>query len=106
MHFDACFFGRIVVHLAHFDLTFLYRAHDGFDDLGGGSAEWNLGDDECLVVVRLLDLGTDTHSSTSLAIVVSADINLATCGEIGVQHKLFAAQIGQGCIADLAEVMR
>ena len=94
LYLYACFFRREIIHLAHFDLAFLYGAHDGLDDLGGGSAKWNLGDDECAVVVGLLYLRSNTHSASTFAIVVATDVDLSTGWEVGIELKLFAAQVG------------
>ena len=94
LHFDTCFLGGEVIYFAHFDFSLLHGAHDGLDDLGGGSAEWNLGDDECAVVVGFLDFSTNTHCSSTFAIVVSADVDFASCREVRIELELFATQVG------------
>ncbi len=106
LHDDACLLGRKVVYLANLDLALLIGTQDGLDNFAGGGTVRDFGDDECAVVVSLLDLSTDLDLSATFAVVVSRYVYLAARGEVGIEGKLFLTQISQGGIAYLVEVMR
>ena len=78
-----------VLHLAHLYLALLgslqYGVYEGrrLRCRTCGLAKGNLRDGQSLVVTFLY-LSSHTYRSTSLTIVVSAYINTASCGEVGI----------------------
>ena len=104
MHLYLHLGGGVVVHLARLDLAFLYGLEDGLDERGGGLAVWYLADDEGLVV-ELLYLRPHLEHSAALAVVIAADVDAASRGEVGIELEGLAVEIGYGGVAELAEVV-
>ena len=106
LHNDTCGIRREIVDLLNLDLAFLRRFEDGLYDFGGCGAVRDFGDDKRLVVVRLLDTCADLDRTTAFAVVVLGDVYHAAGREIRKELELLTAQIGEGSITQLVEVMR
>src|SRR5574344_1790028 len=93
-----------VFHVTCLNLSFLdgfeYRVNNGFGSLGEG----NLSNDKGLLV-EFLYLRTYFQRTASLSVVVFRNINRAACGEIGIEMKLLAMQITDGCITQFNEIV-
>ena len=106
MHDDTRLVCREIINLTNLNLAFLVGFEDGLDDFGSGGTEGDLGDNKCLIIIRLGDAGADLHHSSSFAVVIARDINDAARREIGEELERLIAQIRQGSIAKLIEIMR
>ena len=104
MHLYLDLGSRIVVHLAHLEFAFLYGTENGVNQRSGGLAEWYFTDNEGLAV-QFLYLGSHLERASSLPFVVFAHIDGTSCGEVGIEHKVFSFEIADGCIADFIEVV-
>ena len=106
LHVGGCH----VLHLAHLYLALLGSLQYGVDESGGfgcracGLAEGNLRNGQRLVVA-LLYLGSHTHRTSALAVVVTAHVNAAARGEVGIQLELLAMEVFDGSLANLTYVV-
>ena len=105
MHLYLHLGSRIVVYTLSFDLAFVYRFENTVDKRRRGLAERYLADNE-RPVVELLYLRPHLQSAAPLPVIILADINGATRGKVGIKRERLAAQILDGRIANLIEVMR
>ena len=94
----------VVVHLLGFDLSFFNSLQDCIDERRGSLREWYLANDKCLLV-ELLNLGTHLQHATTLSVVVFRDVDAAGCREIRIELEGLVVEVGDGGVADLAEVM-
>ena len=101
LYFGSC----QVLHMTSLDLALLDSFKNTVNYRFCGLGERYLADDERLGI-ELFYLGTHLQYTTTLSIVILADIDTATCGEVGVEVELLAMQITDGGITNLAEVMR
>ena len=105
VHLNLDLGGCVVIHLACLDFSLLDGLEDGIDEGCGGLAKGYLADDESLVV-ELLYLSPHLKRSSTLSVVVFSHVDTAPGGEIGVELEGTFVEIGYGCVAYLAEVMR
>ena len=106
LHYDTGRVGGEVIDLLDLDLAFLVGFEDGLDDLRGGGAVGDLGDDERLIVVRLRDARAYLDRTAALAVVVAGHVNDTARREVGIQGELLLAQVRQRSVAQFVEVMR
>ena len=93
-----------VFHLPRLDLAFLDGLHDGVLQGLRGLREGDLANHKCLLV-DFFDLRTYLQHATALSVVVFRHVDAARCGEVGKELERLFVEIGNGGIADLAEVM-
>ena len=96
---------RVVINLPGLDLAFFDGLEYGVDECGRGLAEWYLAYDECLVV-EFFYLCPDLQRASPLSVVILAHVDASSRGEVGIELEWHVVQIGNGCVAQLAEVMR
>ena len=104
VHLYFHLFGREVVRLAYLDFALLAGADDALDELARGSAVGDFADDKRLVV-QFAYLGAYLHHAAPLAVVVTAHVDGAARGEVGIQRERLAAQAGHRGIEQLVEVV-
>ena len=102
---DFYLFGSQILYLANLDFPLFAGFHDGVAHRWDGLPEWNFGDGKRLVVY-FIDFGTNLHHTTTFAVVVLRHVDGTTCLEVGIELELLLAQIGDGGIAKLVEVVR
>ena len=94
----------VVLDLADLDFAAFAGLEDALDDGAGGLAIGHVLDQQRLVV-EFLDFGTHTHIAAAFAVVIVAHIDVAARLEVGIEVELLAAQVADGGIADLVEVV-
>ena len=104
MHDNVGMFRGIVVHTAHLDFSLFLRLDYRLDKRSGCFSEWDVGNFQRFIV-DFFNLGTHAHRTAALAVVVLRHVDIASRREIGIERKLFATQIGNGCIQQFVEVM-
>ena len=102
---DFYLFGSQILYLANLDFPLFAGFHDGVAHRWDGLPERNFGDGKRLVVY-FIDFGTNLHHTTTFAVVVLRHVDGTACLEIGIELELLLAQIGDGGIAKLVEVVR
>ena len=102
---DFHFLGSQVLYFTDFDFTFLTCFHNGIAYARYGFPEGDFGNGERLVIYFVY-LGTNLHHTPTFTIVVLRYVDGTTCLEVGIELELLLAQIGNGSIAKLVEVVR
>ncbi len=97
-------FRRIVINLTYFDFP-LFKCLQYRIDYHTGSLAIRDFRHSKRLIVNLLDFGTHFHCPTSLTIIITADIDIAAGGEIGIERKLLAAQISHTGIEYFIEIV-
>ena len=95
---------RVVVHLLSLYLAFLDSTQNGVDERRRSLRERNLANDDSLRV-ELLYLCAHLHGASALSVVVLRNVYRTARREVGVEVELLAAQICDGSVADLHEVV-
>ena len=104
MHLNLHIGSGQILHLTGLDLALFYSLHDRILDALRGLREGNLTNNERLLV-NLFDLRPHLDGTTTLAIVVFADIDATSRWEIGEELEGLLVEIGDGCIANLTEIV-
>ena len=94
----------VVLDLADFYLATLTGLEDGLDDVTRGLAVGHVLDQQRLVV-KFLDFGTHAHVAAAFAVIVVAHVDVASRLEVGIEVELLAAQVADGGVNDLVEVV-
>ena len=106
-----CLVGREVFYVANLDLATFVRLQYALDEGAWlacrtrSLAVWYLGDGKRLAV-SLLYPCPDPYAASSLSVVILADVDAASRGEVGVELELLAMQVLYRRIAYLPEVVR
>ena len=105
MHAYFYVFRCIIVDFLDVEFTLFVRLHNRIHQHTRRNAIRHLHNLQSLVV-NLLNLGTNSQLTATLAIVVFRHIHHATSWEIGIEFELLAFQVGNRRIAQFAEVVR
>ena len=97
--------GRVVVHFLGLYLALVDGLENRLDECAGVLAEGNLAYHQRLIV-EFLYLGAHFEHPAALAVVVAAHIDAAPRGEVGIEMEFLAAQVADGGVAYLVEVVR
>ena len=97
--------GRVVVHLSDFYFSLFVGLEDAVYDGRGGLSERNLADGERLVV-ELLYLCPDLDRAAPHSVVVTCHVDASAREEVRIEPELLAAEVADGRVAKLAEIVR
>ncbi len=94
----------MVVHLADFDLTFFLRFEDRVGDGAGSGAERYLSDCKRFII-HFLNLCSNLHGASSLAIIIAAHIDKSARREVRIEREFLPAKVGNARIQNLIKIM-
>ena len=97
--------GRVILNAGNLEVPLLHRRLDARDNGLRGGTERNLRDAD-KAFGGGIQLGTAAQAAVPRAIVIVTDIQQPTRGEIRIQLKGFTAQIVDGGIDQLVEIVR
>ncbi len=105
LHDDLHVLGRVVVHAADLDLALLVGLDDRLLDRLGGRRIGNFGNGQ-RPFVDLRYLGAHLHHPAPQAVVVARHVDHAARRKVGIELERLAAQMRDGCMDQLVEVVR
>src|SRR5574344_535901 len=101
LHSGCC----VVFHFTSFDFPFVDSLKYCLYKTRCRLAVRNVGDDKSLII-QFVDFSTNLQNTTSLSVIVLADIYTSSCKEVREKMELFIVQITYCRIANLIKVMR